>query len=131
MNSHPVAARQVGAADSVAKGRPEAVVGQYAGWMLQSTTTPLMLLLMGIYVVTFSADGVLERVPSFVPVASIVSMPVRVLSGDAQWWEPVVSLLLLIAFAVGAVLVSERACRGALLQTGGRLTWRQALRAEA
>ncbi|MCF4120584.1 ABC transporter permease [Antribacter sp. KLBMP9083] len=98
---------------------------------LQATTTPLMLLLMGIYVITFSADGVLERVLSFVPVASIVSMPVRVLSGDAQWWEPVVSLLLLVAFAVGAVLVSERAYRGALLQTGGRLTWRQALRAEA
>lgn len=98
---------------------------------LQSTTTPMMLLLMGIYVVTFSADGVLETVLSFVPVSSIVSMPVRVLTGDAGWWEPVVSLVLLMAFAAGAVLVSERAYRGALLQTGGRLSWRQALTAEA
>ncbi|MEV0893203.1 ABC transporter permease [Promicromonospora sp. NPDC050262] len=94
---------------------------------LQYTTTPLMMLLMGVYIVTFSADGVLERVLSYIPPASIVSMPVRVLNGDALWWEPVVSLLVLVVATLGAVLVSERAYRGALMQTGGRVTWRSAL----
>jgi ABC-2 type transport system permease protein len=56
---------------------------------------------------------------------------VRVLSGEASWWEPVVSLLLLAAFAVAALLVCERAFRGALLQTGGRVSWKQALRSQA
>ncbi|MFD7021469.1 ABC transporter permease [Promicromonospora sukumoe] len=94
---------------------------------LQYTTTPLMMLLMGVYLVTFSADGVLERVLSYVPPASIVSMPVRVLNGDALWWEPVVSLLVLVVTTLGAVLLSERAYRGALMQTGGRVTWKSAL----
>ena len=86
-----------------------------------------MMLLMGVYIVTFSADGVLERVLSYIPPASIVSMPVRVLNGDALWWEPVVSLLVLVVATLGAVLLSERAYRGALMQTGGRVTWRSAL----
>lgn len=94
---------------------------------LQYTTTPLMMLLMGVYIVTFSADGVLERVLSYVPPASIVSMPVRVLNGDALWWEPIVSLLVLVVATLGAVLLSERAYRGALMQTGGRVTWKSAL----
>ena len=94
---------------------------------LQYTTSPLMMLLMGVYVVTFSADGVFERVLSYIPPASIVSMPVRVLNGDTLWWEPLVSLLVLVAATLGAVLLSERAYRGALMQTGGRVTWRSAL----
>ncbi|MBE3020219.1 ABC transporter permease [Myceligenerans pegani] len=96
---------------------------------LQGTTAPMGVVLMAVYLTTFGADGTLERVLSFVPVTSIVSMPVRVLSGDAGWWEPVVALVLLAAFAAGVVLVSERAYRRALLQTGGRVGWRQALRA--
>lgn len=94
---------------------------------LQYTTTPLMMLLMVVYLVTFSADGVLERVLSYIPPASIVSMPVRVLNGDALWWEPVVSLLVLVVATLGAVLLSERAYRGSLMQTGGRVTLRSAL----
>ncbi|MFI9485081.1 ABC transporter permease [Promicromonospora sp. NPDC052451] len=97
---------------------------------LQYTTSPLMMLLMGVYVVTFSADGVLERVLSYIPPASIVSMPVRVLDGDALWWEPLVSLGILVVATLGAVLLSERAYRGALMQTGGRVSWRSAIAAE-
>ncbi|MBL0887819.1 ABC transporter permease [Myceligenerans indicum] len=96
---------------------------------LQGTTAPMAVLLMAVYLTTFGADGTLERVLSFVPVTSIVSMPVRVLSGDAGWWEPVVALVLLAAFALAVVLVSEKAYRRALLQTSGRVGWRQALRA--
>lgn len=98
---------------------------------LQHTTTPMTMAVMGVYFLTFSASGTFETVLSYVPVASVVSMPVRVLSGDAAWWEPILSLLVLAAFAVAALLVSERAYRGALLQTGGRIGWRSALRSAA
>jgi len=97
---------------------------------LQYTTSPLMMLLLGVYVLTFSADGVLERVLSYLPPASIVSMPVRVLNGDVLWWEPLVSLLILLVTTLGAVLLSERAYRGALMQTGGRVSWKSAMAAE-
>jgi ABC-2 type transport system permease protein len=97
---------------------------------LQHTMTPLTMLIMAVYFLTFSASGTFQTVLSFVPLANVVAMPVRVLSGATSWWEPVVSLLLLAAFAVGALLVCERAFRGALLQTGGRVSWKQALRSE-
>jgi ABC-type Na+ efflux pump permease subunit len=97
---------------------------------LQYTTSPLMMLILGVYVVTFSADGMLERVLSYIPPASIVSMPVRVLNGDALWWEPLVSLLILLLATLGAVLLSERAYRGALMQTGGRVSWKAAVTAD-
>lgn len=110
-----------------------AVAGALASRMedLQNTTGPLMFLLIAVYIVTFSAEGVFQVVLSYVPLASIVSMPVRVLAGEALWWEPVVSLLVMAGFAAVAVLVCERAYRGALLQTGGRITWRRALAAQA
>ncbi|MGF0118504.1 ABC transporter permease [Promicromonospora sp. Marseille-Q5078] len=98
---------------------------------LQHTTTPMTMAIMGVYFLTFSASGTFETVLSYVPVANVVSMPVRVLSGDAAWWEPILSLLILAAFAVVALLVGERAYRGALLQTGGRLSWKSALAARA
>lgn len=94
---------------------------------LQHTTTPMTMAVMGVYFLTFSASGTLATVLSYVPVANVVAMPVRVLSGDAAWWEPVVSLAILAGFTVLALLVGERAYRGALLQTGGRLSWRRAL----
>ena len=97
---------------------------------LQYTTSPLMMLILGVYVVTFSADGMLERVLSYIPPASIVSMPVRVLNGDTLWWEPLVSLLILLLATLGAVLLSERAYRGALMQTGGRVSWKTAITAD-
>jgi ABC-2 type transport system permease protein len=57
-------------------------------------------------------------------------MPVRVLNGDALWWEPLVSLLILLLATLGAVLLSERAYRGALMQTGGRVSWKAAMTAD-
>ncbi|CAM3495980.1 ABC transporter permease [Isoptericola cucumis] len=98
---------------------------------LQHTTTPMTMAVMGVYFMTFSASGAFETVLSYVPVANVVSMPVRVLSGDTLWWEPIVSLLILLAFTAVAVLVGERAYRGALLQTGGRISWKRALAASA
>ncbi|WP_407320168.1 ABC transporter permease [Isoptericola halotolerans] len=98
---------------------------------LQYTSTPMTMIVMGVYFLTFSASGSFLTVLSYVPIANVVAMPARVLSGDTTWWEPVVSLLILAAFAVLALLVSERAFRGALMQTGGRISWKQALRAEA
>ncbi|MDO8147856.1 ABC transporter permease [Isoptericola sp. b515] len=95
---------------------------------LQYTATPMTFLVMGVYFVTFSASGAFLTVLSYVPIASVVAMPARVLARDAAWWEPVVSLVLLAGFAAAALLVSERAFRGSLLQTGGRVSWRQALR---
>lgn len=43
-----------------------------------------------------------------------------------DWWEPLVALGLLAAFALATVWVGERLYRRALLQTGVRVSLRQA-----
>jgi ABC-2 type transport system permease protein len=96
-----------------------------------STTSPVVMVLMVVYFATFMADGQLRTVLSYVPLTNVVTMPTRVMTGQTAWWEPVVSLAVLAATAVVAVVVCERAYRGALMQTGGRVSWRRALTAEA
>lgn len=98
---------------------------------IQSTTAPVTMGLMGVYFVGFGASGTTLTVSSYVPVASVVAMPARVLSREAAWWEPLVSLGLLAAFVALTMAVGERVYRRSLLRTtGGRLSWRQALRTE-
>lgn len=75
-------------------------------------------------------DGAPKTVASFVPPLSAVLMPMRIVEGTAQWWEPVLALALLLGAGLGVVLAAERIYRRALLQTGGKLTVRQAWTAE-
>lgn len=56
---------------------------------------------------------------------SIVVMPIRVLTGEAAVWEPVVALALLVG-AMAATVLAERIYRRALLQTQGRVTLKRA-----
>ena len=79
------------------------------------------------YFVGFMVTGTARVVLSFVPIISSILMPVRIVEGTADWWEPVVALLINLVFAVAMVLLGERIYRRALLQTQGRLTYRQAL----
>ncbi len=95
---------------------------------LQSTTGPLTIILMLVYFVSFSLEGTARTISSFLPIVSVISMPARILGGDTAWWEPVVALLIMGAFAALTVIVGERAYRRSLMQThGGKLSWRQAL----
>lgn len=97
---------------------------------LQSTTAPMTTILMAVYVASFGLSGRALEIASFVPIASVVSMPGRLLAGDAAWWEPVVALLLMAAFSALTVVVGERIYRRSLMQSGGRVSWKQALRAQ-
>jgi ABC-2 type transport system permease protein len=93
---------------------------------LQSTSTPITLLLLAIFFGSAFLDGTAQTVLSYVPPASAVLMPQRILEGSAQWWEPVVALVILLVAAGLVVLVAERLYRRSLLQTQGRLSVRQA-----
>ena len=93
---------------------------------LQSTSTPITLLLLAIFFGSAFLSGTPQTVLSYVPPASAVLMPQRILEGSAQWWEPVVALAILLAAAAVVVLVAERLYRRSLLQTQGRLSVRQA-----
>jgi ABC-2 type transport system permease protein len=93
---------------------------------LQQTSAPLTMLMVAVFFGAIFLKGTALTILSFIPPFSAVLMPIRVLSGSAAWWEPVVAVGLLMAAAVGGVLVAERLYRRSLLQTQGRLSLRQA-----
>ncbi len=93
---------------------------------LQSTSTPLTMLMMGIFFAALLLRGTALTIASYVPPLSAVLMPLRVIEGQASWWEPVVAIVLLLAAAGFVVLGAERVYRRSLLQTQGRISVRQA-----
>lgn len=97
---------------------------------LQSTSTPLSMLIMIVLFLGIFASGTAQTVTSYVPIVSIVTMPARLAEGTAAWWEPLVSLAIMAATAYGIVIGAERIYRRSLMQTQGRLTYRQALSVE-
>jgi ABC-2 type transport system permease protein len=97
---------------------------------LQSTATPLTMAIMLVMFLGIFLTGTARTIASYVPIVSIVSMPGRLAEGAASWWEPLPALVLMVAATYGIVLVAEKIYRRSLMQTGGRLTIRQALRVE-
>lgn len=95
---------------------------------LSQTTTPLMMVVMGVYMAGFLASGSLAAVLSYVPIASTVMMPGRLLSGEAGWLDAGLALLAAIAFMALAIWFGSQVYRRGLLQTGSVMTFRQALR---
>ncbi len=93
---------------------------------LQATATPLTFLMMTVFFAAFLLDGTALTVASYLPPFSTVLMPIRLLGGDALWWEPVLAILVLLAAMAATVVLAERIYRRALLQTQGRVSLRQA-----
>ena len=95
-----------------------------------STTTPLTMLIMAPYflVIFFNDNPTVLAVMSYVPFSAPVGMPMRLYLGEAQWWEPILSLLILIATCVAAILIGARIYQNSLLRMGARVKLRDALR---
>ncbi|MDQ1124180.1 ABC transporter permease [Microbacterium trichothecenolyticum] len=95
-----------------------------------ATTTPITMLIMAPYflVIFFNDNPVVLTVMSYVPFSAPVGMPLRMYLGDAQWWEPVLSLLILIASCVAAIGVGSRIYRNSLLRMGARVKLAEALK---
>lgn len=93
---------------------------------IQSTATPMTVLTMLVFFGALFVDGTWRTVLSFVPPFSAVLMPTRLVEGDVALWEPLLALGLLALATAVVVTVAERLYRRALLQTGGRLSMRQA-----
>jgi ABC-2 type transport system permease protein len=101
---------------------------------LASVITPASLLLVVGFVISIQAaqdpTGTLSTVTSFIPGLSPLVMPVRQAAGGAEWWEVVVSVVLMLASIAAIVRVGGRIYSGALLRTGGKVKLREALQSE-
>ncbi|WP_062989561.1 ABC transporter permease [Nocardia anaemiae] len=95
---------------------------------IQSTATPLSLLIMAVLFAGIFLSGTARVVASYVPLVSIVAMPARLAEGTASWSELLIALALMAAATYGIVVIAEKIYRRSLMQTQGRLTIRQALK---
>lgn len=95
-----------------------------------STTFPLTLLIMAPYflVIFFNDNPVVLTIMSYVPFSAPVGMPMRLFLGEAQWWEPLIALAILIATCIGAILVGAKIYQNSLLRMGARVKLGEALR---
>ncbi|MDQ2852243.1 MAG: ABC transporter permease, partial [Actinomycetota bacterium] len=94
---------------------------------IQSSSTPMTILVVAVFAIGSFGTGIVAQVASYVPLLSTVAMPARVVGGQATWWQALLSLAIAAVAAYAIILFAERMYRGALLQTGSRTTYRQAL----
>lgn len=97
---------------------------------LPSTSTPIMMLIFLPYmgVIIFSSNETVMAVLSYIPFSAAVAVPMRVFLGTIAWWEPLVSLLILIVTTLLALLLATRIFERSILKSGPKLSWGQALR---
>ena len=94
-----------------------------------STTTPVtMLVMIPYFVVIFANDNPLVvAIMSYVPFSAPVGMPLRLFLGTAEWWEPLLSLVILIVSAAAVILLAARIYDNSLLRLGQRVKLSEAL----
>jgi len=95
-----------------------------------STTTPVtMLVMLPFFAVIFLFDNEFwMQVLSYVPFSSPVAMPVRLFQGTALWWEPLLSLAVLLVTTFAAIAVGAKIYQNSLLKMGARVSLKEALR---
>ncbi|MGY1846500.1 MULTISPECIES: ABC transporter permease [unclassified Blastococcus] len=101
---------------------------------LNTVVMPTIMVLVVAFVVGIQAaaepDGTLAVVTSYIPGLSPLVMPVRQAAGSVAVWEIVLSAALMVAAIVLVVRLGGRVYAAALLRTGGKITMREALKAE-
>ncbi|GAA2942208.1 ABC transporter permease [Microbacterium luteolum] len=95
-----------------------------------STTTPITMLIMAPYVlvIIFNDNPLVLTIMSYVPFSAPVGMPMRLFVGEAQWWEPLLSLVILLASCVAAIVIGAKIYENSLLKMGSRVKLGEALR---
>ena len=99
---------------------------------LQTTMTPLTILIIASFIIGLSAtgdpDSTLAVVASLLPFSSPLVMPTRIVLGDAAPWEVVASLAISVASTAALIPIATKVYSRALLRPG-RVRIRQVLRA--
>jgi ABC-2 type transport system permease protein len=95
-----------------------------------SATSPVMMLVMIPYflVIFFNDNPTVLTFMSYIPFSAPVGMPMRIFVGAAEWWEPIVSLVILAAATFAVIVIGSRIYANSLLRMGARVTYREALR---
>jgi len=95
-----------------------------------SATSPVLVLVMLPYflVIFFNDNPTVLAVMSYVPFSAPVGMPMRIFLGAADWWEPLVALVILLLTTAAVIALGSRVYAHALLRMGARVPLREALK---
>ncbi|WP_199922308.1 ABC transporter permease [Microterricola viridarii] len=95
-----------------------------------SVTSPVMILVMLPYllVILFNNNPTVLAVMSYVPFSAPVGMPMRIFLGTAEWWEPLLSLAILLLTTVLTLALGSRIYSNSLLRLGARVKLSEALK---
>ena len=95
-----------------------------------TVTSPVMILVMLPYllVLFFYDNTTVLAIMSYIPFSAPVGMPMRVFLGTAEWWEPLLSLLILLVTTLLVIMLGSRIYSNSLLRMGARVTLKEALR---
>ncbi|WP_405219082.1 ABC transporter permease [Agrococcus sp. Ld7] len=98
---------------------------------IATATSPLLLFVMIPYflVVIFNNNPVALQIMSYVPFSAPVAVPMRVYLGTMEWWEPYLSLAILVVFTVLVIGFAAKVYERSLLKTGAMVRWKDALKA--
>ncbi|WP_411699957.1 ABC transporter permease [Conyzicola sp.] len=93
--------------------------------------TPITMLIMIPYflVIFFYDNPLVLAIMSYVPFSAPIGMPLRVFLGIAEWWEPLLSLVILIASTLAIIAVGSRIYENGLLRMGAPVKLKDALKA--
>ncbi|MBG6108593.1 ABC transporter permease [Frigoribacterium sp. CG_9.8] len=96
---------------------------------MASVTSPVTTLVMVPYllVILFNDNPIVLGIMSYVPFSAPVGMPMRIFLGTAQWWEPLLSLAILLVSTAFVIVIGARIYENAVLRMGGRVKLREAL----
>lgn len=94
---------------------------------LQVTTLPGQILLLGPYLLAVAGGDTVQQVMSMVPIVSTMTMPGRILAGEAPAWQVAVAVLATLVATVALLGLGARLYERTLLQTSRRVGYREAL----
>jgi ABC-2 type transport system permease protein len=99
---------------------------------LQAATMPLTMAILVSFFVSFAVndnpDGTLAHVTAFIPTTAPLTMPGRIITGDAGALEIVASFVVTLAAAAALIPLAARIYEGGVLRTGSAVKLREAWR---
>jgi len=98
---------------------------------MATAITPITFLIMIPYflVIFFYDNPLVLGIMSYVPFSAPIGMPLRVFLGIAEWWEPLLSLVILVVSTLAIIAIGSRIYANGLLRMGAPVKLKDALKA--
>jgi ABC-2 type transport system permease protein len=101
----------------------------------QAAAMPVTLIVLAPYLFVFvfanQPDSAAATIASMIPPFAPLLMPLRIATGAAELWQVAVAAVLLAITIVIVLRIAAAIYARTIVQRGGRISWRQALRLRA